>query len=286
MFVLFFSFEPETYAGDNVALMQCMMFTEKNQQKECLRKEFPFFLTTQDGLHPVFTELMEDKKCLEDKRCEEVRNQNDRRMFDRILGITQILSSQCLAGSDPSACINAIDARRCNKWLSEEPTSEEDAGLCFGLAAFLKKDLSVCRLAMGPSLNDAFNAGFDCEMTLIDLSADCLSCGEEIFKDDKKREQFYTFVALIRKDMSFCQKIQDTKTRNECWGSYGPEHRDVNACALMDPGVSRDNCYLVVAQDLFKEELCDNINDMKQRDRCYTSIVANKKVLNEHKNGK
>lgn len=258
-----FILDVKSYAADNMALMQCLMQKDKKQIMECLKKNFPSFSRGYDG----------NSLCGTDNLPKEMRESCERaeiQWFDKLLGIWQVLYSQCSSAMTIPECIASIDLRPC-----EEVGIEKDDGMiggfgkgtCYALAAFVKKSASICQnqFYLGTKSN--------CNVWLEMLSSDCADCKENTSSTENQKRYFnwvYDDGTVGMEDTSYCEGMSDLQKRDDCFLKAAYVLVDPSLCERISTTERSDDCYLSCANttEQRQRDFCDRISDPQRRTLC------------------
>jgi hypothetical protein len=127
------------------------------------------------------------------------------------------------------------------------------SGACYGLAAFLKKSVSICQNQFYLSTE------MNCESWLALLSLDCKSCDAQTFTlNDQGYFNWVEGDEASMRDISFCMGMTDQEKGDNCFLHAAIGLRDESYCArvseeLLFPGITssemtrRDACYSMTA---------------------------------------
>jgi hypothetical protein len=220
LFILFP--DRKSYAADNISLMQCLMRKDKRQVVDCLRKEFPRFSGGYDKKMQV-------------------------QWFDELLRMWQVLYGPCPDGMTAADCIASMDIRRCR-----EVGSEQDDGIiggfgkgtCYALAAFLKKNNTLCQNQFYPGTK------MNCNVWLEKLSSDCSDCRKEYFIPEKGKEYFnyvYEDGTVGMEDIRYCREMSDPQNRDDCFMKAALVLEDASLCEQISATESADQCRAIRA---------------------------------------
>ena len=226
------------------------MHQDKSQIIECLEKGFPIFSGMSEGIwHGVSRRIPENMR----KEFEKSKSS----WFEELLKTWQVLYGQCLSGMTAVDCIDRMDFNRCHEVGSKEDDGVIggfDKGTCYALAAFLKRNRTICenQFYQGTEMN--------CNVWLEALSADCPTCAKE-FLITENEEKYFNWLDGDRasmKDVSFCEEMADQKKRDNCFSRAAIVLKNANYCAQVSeeaefpemPSATRtrrDSCYSMCA---------------------------------------
>ena len=166
----------------NKDLIECLLFENKQQIKSCMKEKFPRLMAARyepyDAISISFCQSSEPEH---QEFCDQIK-ENLNKQFEKLLGAWSYLYSQCSKGIRPEDCIAQIDISRCSEsgvgkdenWVG----LEADSGACYGLAAFLKKSISICENQF------YYIVETNCGYWVEHLSKDCSSCNEQTFVEN------------------------------------------------------------------------------------------------------
>jgi len=269
-----------SYAADNVALMQCLGHEDKTESIACLQKNFPLFVSGYECL------LCTDAQ----------KEEYQRRKLEKLLELWQVLYSQCQSGIAASDCIAQIDISRCKDAVGVKVDEDGDTvigglgeGTCYALAAFLKRNATICENQFYSSTQ------MNCNVWLEALSLDCLNCadGSLIAENEKGYFNWLDGARASMRDISYCEKMVDREEKDNCFSHAARALKNVNYCDQVSeepqfPGISpetrRDSCYSDCAVAAEKEEWCDKVTYSQRRDVCHNFVrFQRRENLKKHK---
>ena len=186
----------ECYGADNLTMIRCLMKQDKKETLECIKKEFPAFYCegcSYEGMNVTgkWRDEIEKARVL---------------WVEEFIKEWSVLYNQCSTDLSAESCVATIDIVPC-KDLGGRDEDEVVGGLgkgyCYGLAAFLKKDKSICE--------NQFDYGVkvNCNSLLESLTKDCPSCNEWL-NGQNGGKYFMTSYAegkATMGDVSDCDKI-------------------------------------------------------------------------------
>lgn len=182
----------------------------------------------------------------------------------------------------------------CYQWLEKKPLKEEDLGrrarealsicekienpqvqkACTGI---VRKDYKACENLSSDSIWPKSECYISLARRLEDQSI-CKKIKAEMLEDyciafltsdyEKCESQSLPdcsyYVALIKKDLSGCERISDKSQRSRCLAIL---KRESAHCATTHPGV-KENCYLELAILANDPSICQNIEVEEEKNRC------------------
>ncbi len=153
----------------------------------------------------------------------------------------------CPKSIELEECISQIEISRCDELGRGEDENLFGAGVigasaCYGLAAFLKENISICQ-----NLSYRESKG-NCEYWV----------------------EFLTKATM--KDVSYCENMVDHTRRGLCFTHAAWEFKNEKYCEPSTRQHLRDHCYYVVAQEIQGEHVCEKIVDSQTQKACYSYL--------------
>lgn len=217
--------------------------------------------------------------------CDQTK-ENLNKQFEKLLGVWSYLYSQCSKGIRPEDCIAQIDISRCSESVVGKYENwiglEAGPGACYGLAAFLKKSISICENQF--YYIDETNCGYWVEY----LSKDCSSCNEQSFvENDQGYFNWLEGATPSMRQVGSCEAMVNQSQRDTCFRIAATSLKNEEYCERVSKAkyfsiqsakeTRREMCYGDVASATGKEELCDKIiTNSQRRDLCHSWVKSQK----------
>jgi len=167
---------------------------------------------------------------------------------------------------------------------------------CYYLVAVAKQNNSICNL-ISENETDDYNADIrytkshcnesvDLEKKLNAIAKGDISlCGEiqyinKYITYGNYQDQCYSGVAVVKKDISICEKILgDTNEREYCYSDIAVAKKDLSICDKIADDDVNDSCYRRVAEARKDVSICEKIQDQDDREWCYKLVAIAKEDI-------
>lgn len=235
----------------------CAYIDDEDMRKEC------------QGIAPLET-------------CNEIENEDEN--FVCKLNILRTINdlSECNKIEDTNlnqACFAVIGADRKDANICKQINDEYLKGQCLTKVAMLTKNKNLCSIIVDEDSQDICNGFF---IMKIDATKEMCESTNELFL----KELCEMSLAILEKDIGKCQKAEIIGYDNisTCLAGIGMKHNDIKACDMIDINIgefeedkklremTKDLCYLKIAENKNDPSICQKITDPKQKNICENSL--------------
>ncbi len=168
-----------------------------------------------------------------------------------------------------------------DRWEIETKTlenSEFQIRITYNQVEIENRDLSICdKTWQGVQ----YQKTKDWCYTDVAVDKKDISICEKIQNQDNK-EGCYSGVAEAKQDISICEKIHDQDCKDECYVSVAKAKQDISICEKMEQNpykAYKELCYSKVAFAKQDPTICVQIQYQNIRDDCYFSVAAIKENI-------
>jgi hypothetical protein len=175
----------------------------------------------------------------------------------------------------------------------EKQDTQTNKDICYGTAAIIKKDITLCAKISIEGLRD------DCYYKAATKKVDESVCGKIAFvsmKDncfyeiamDKNISTICTGIAnkelqescaqevTIRNgNLTLCEMQNGSKAKDACYEKLSEIQKDLTICNMIED--NSQECYATIAERLLNPEICERIDLWEQRENCILRVAETSK---------
>ncbi len=148
---------------------------------------------------------------------------------------------------------------------------ENDKNSCYVKVAIKEKDLTTCDNITNPV------AIFPCYFRVIGANKDLpVSACDKVSDKDACYYHFATIrnLDIDKKDLSVCDLIQDSSSKDSCYLNVLAENKDINNCDnIKNYEDGRWFCYLIVAENSDDSKICNQIPIQAYKEKCLSELT-------------
>lgn len=233
--------------------------------------------------------------------CEKIQNQSERNIcFSSIASLKSdlLICDKIQEQNDKDGCYEVIAENKQDSEICDKIHYQSNREECYYYIAGGLRDVKLCDKIQNKSLiEDCYNFVYSFVAEEKDDISICnkitdwskgtcygnIAFGRQNssfcrVKDQSVQAGCYIVLAGRTNDLSFCDKIENESLVGECYGhlslyfsSQGAGY-DISSCEELKSIISKDSCYLFIAEAKQDANVCENIANQNLKEECQVEV--------------